>query len=181
MEDSEESESKPEPETPMKTPHSQAVPRLIPTLAVLLWSFSVSALSREMEAGGAEPPKTEAEVESDKADSAGEPTETLRVSLTLKVPNGLWTLEFEEARLAGKEVRVYWRLKEREGMGTMAITTVSASKVLKAEDLTGDVMIRHFVSGKTWNWENETEENVQFIDAPVAEKEEKGLRLQKVE
>lgn len=135
--------------------------------------MTASALSREVE----EEPRED----KTKSQAAEELTQSLRVSLSLKVPNGLWSLGFQEAHLVGKEVHVYWRLTKRDGMGTMAIATVSDAMVLKAENFPEGLEIKHFVSGKTWGWENDTEENVVFIDASGGEKGSKGQRLETVE
>lgn len=97
-------------------------------------------------------PKPEAESE---ADAMTERT----VTVELDAPSPLWSIQIRAVRQVGDELWVLSDLNQRDGMGAMVITTVSDERTVEADD---DLPVKHFVTGKTWNWENEGE--MTFID-----------------
>ena len=85
------------------------------------------------------------------------PVRTITINCT--VPSSGWTLEVDEVRRVGDELWVLSRLTKPEGMALSVISTVKASVSLNAQDLP----VKLFMTGKTWNWEND--EPITFIKA----------------
>jgi len=79
--------------------------------------------------------------------------------LILTVPDSLWSLAVADVQESNEHIAVLYRLEKSPGMGMMAISQVSAKAGFKA----ADKPIKHYVIGKTWNWENT--ENCQFLNS----------------
>ncbi len=82
------------------------------------------------------------------------------VSLTLKVPDTTWSGRIEKVLGVGDELWVFSHLSQMEGQFCLAVISEVKDEVLVCQD---DKTIKHFVTGKTWGWENEEELN--FVDA----------------
>ena len=90
------------------------------------------------------------------AASKGE--EKKEVTVTLRVPDAAWTIAIDEVRQVNGEIWVLSTVsRDPDRMGAQVISTVKASVQLPVPDQP----VKHFIIGKTWNWENE--ESCTFI------------------
>lgn len=81
------------------------------------------------------------------------------MTLTLAVPTAGWSLEPVAAYQLPAELWIIHQLRAPEGMAAQVISEVSDTVSLPASALP----IKHFVLGKTWNWDSNPE--VRFIDS----------------
>ncbi len=73
------------------------------------------------------------------------------ITVELQVPDTTWTLQIKEVCEVGNELWVVSNLSQASNMmGAQIISTITDSIELGAPDLP----IKHFVIGKTWNWDN---------------------------
>lgn len=81
------------------------------------------------------------------------------VSISMQVPTPLWSIHFSQAKVVDGEIWVLWQLHHRKlGGGIMMIGTTEDKVTLKDVALPADANVRHFVMGKTWNWDDENVE-----------------------
>jgi hypothetical protein len=76
------------------------------------------------------------------------------VGITMDTPNPLWSIHFVKAKTVDGELWVLWQLKSKDGMAAAVISSVSASAKILAGDLPDEAVVRHYVIGKRWNWED---------------------------
>ena len=89
------------------------------------------------------------------------------IKVRLSVPDTTWTVVIDEVHKIGNELWVLASVSQKSHvMGAQVITTVEDSLKLTAPDLP----VKYFLTGKTWNWENE--EPYTFIDNPDEIREE---------
>lgn len=106
--------------------------------------------------GGCSP---ESSSQAERSPPSREPPATQQeVEVSLQVPDLGWAVRIERVYRLEDELRVFSRLSRSEGMAGQAISTVSDSVPIKAPDLP----VRHYIIGKTWNWEND--EPYVFLD-----------------
>jgi len=94
-----------------------------------------------------------------RSDEAAAPQQ---VSLTIDAPDASWSLHIVEAHDVYGELWVLSRLQQRPGPAAQVVTPVSDTRTVEGE--VGKV--RHFVVGKTWDWENRND--VTFVDSAAA-------------
>ena len=73
------------------------------------------------------------------------------ISLSLRVPSTNWSLDIQEIWQVENELWVIATLGTVGDAGGAAISIVTDSVEIIAEDLP----IKYFILGKTWNWENQ--------------------------
>ena len=95
------------------------------------------------------------------------------ITVSLLSPSSGWSISIDEVYKVDKELWVIASLSNHPGPGLQVITTVQDSIEITAEDLP----LKHFVLGKTWNWENK--EDMTFIKdrKDIADDLAKGKRL----
>ena len=95
------------------------------------------------------------------------------ITVSLLSPSSGWSISIDEVYKVDKELWVIASLSNHPGPGLQVITTVKDSIEITAEDL----LLKHFVLGKTWNWENK--EDMTFIKdrKDIAYDLAKGTRL----
>ena len=95
------------------------------------------------------------------------------ITVSLLSPSSGWSISIDEVYKVDKELWVIASLSNHPGPGLQVITTVKDSIEITAEDLP----LKHFVLGKTWNWENK--EDMTFIKdrKDIADDLAKGTRL----
>jgi heat shock protein HslJ len=73
------------------------------------------------------------------------------ITVELQTPDPTWSIQINEVCKVGNELWVVSHLSQNSDMvGAQVISTVKDSIELVAPDLP----IKHFVTGKTWNWDN---------------------------
>ena len=88
--------------------------------------------------------------------TAGAEEKQLEVQLT--VPDSAWKISIDSVHQVNQEIWVVSTVsRDPDLMGAQVISTITATVNIDADDLP----VKHFVIGKTWNWENE--ENDTFI------------------
>lgn len=97
------------------------------------------------------------------------------ITVSLKVPDGGWSVSIEEIYQVDSELWVISGLSRREGMAIQMICTASDTGVVMAPDLP----IKHFILGKTWNWKNEEAYTFLKERKAIAGKLKKASRLYK--
>lgn len=76
----------------------------------------------------------------------------LEITVKLTVPDAAWVISIDEIRKVNNEIWVISKVSRNpDVMGAQVISTIEASAVIDAIDL----HVRHFIIGKTWDWENE--------------------------
>ena len=81
------------------------------------------------------------------------------VTVALDAPDAAWSIHIEEVHRTGGELWVFSQLRRQQGaMAAQVITTVSDTVRLHSRPLG----VRHFVAGRTWNWENRSD--ITFLD-----------------
>jgi len=85
------------------------------------------------------------------------------VNVELQVPNPRWSIAIRQVRRVNDELWVVSDLSKQDGMAAMVITTVSDSVTVAAPE---SWSVRHFVTGRTWRWDND--DAVAFIDSVEA-------------
>ena len=95
------------------------------------------------------------------------------ITVSLLSPSSGWSISIDEVYKVDKELWVIASLSNHPGPGLQVITTVQDSIEITAEDFP----LKHFVLGKTWNWENK--EDMTFIKdrKDIADDLAKGKRL----
>lgn len=104
--------------------------------------------------------------------------EKREITVELQAPDTTWSLKIQQVVQVEDEIWVISRLSQKEGMmGAMMITTLTDSVSVEA----GDQQVKHYVLGKTWNWDNGGE--ITFLKdlSGIAEKLEEGKGLYPVE
>jgi len=94
---------------------------------------------------------------------------TRTVELTMETPSPAWQLSFREAKLVDNELWVLWQLKTGDDMFAAAVITPrTATATLKAP---ANTPVRHFVVGKTFNWQDpEVEATYVKSEADIGKK-----------
>ena len=72
------------------------------------------------------------------------------IGVTLKVPDTAWRIDIKEVYQIDDALIVISELSRPAGHGGQMITTVVDTVRIAAPDLP----VKHYVVGKTWNWEN---------------------------
>jgi hypothetical protein len=76
----------------------------------------------------------------------------MEITVALTVPDTAWVISIDEVRKVNNEIWVISKVsKNPDVMGAQVISTIEASAVIDPVDLP----VRHFIIGKTWDWENE--------------------------
>ena len=76
----------------------------------------------------------------------------MEITVRLTVPDAAWVISIDEVRKVNDEIWVISKVsKNPDVMGAQVISTIEASAVINSVDLP----VRHFIIGKTWDWENE--------------------------
>lgn len=76
----------------------------------------------------------------------------MEITVKLTVPDTAWVISIDEVRKVNNEIWVISKVsKNPDVMGAHVISTIEASAVIDPVDLP----VRHFIIGKTWDWENE--------------------------
>jgi len=76
----------------------------------------------------------------------------MEITVKLTVPDTAWIISIDEVRKVNNEIWVISKVsKNPDVMGAQVISTIEASAVIDPVDLP----VRHFIIGKTWDWENE--------------------------
>lgn len=78
--------------------------------------------------------------------------EPREISVALEVPDAGWSIGIEGVYRVGDELWAVSRLTRSGGMAAQVISTVQDSARVRAP---AGLPVRHFVIGKTWNWEND--------------------------
>ena len=95
------------------------------------------------------------------AGAAEAPDQKLTVQLT--VPDSAWKIAIDAVHQVKGEIWVVSTVsRDPDLMGAAVISTVTATVKLDV----GDLPVKHFIIGKTWNWKNE--EPYTFIAEPGA-------------
>ncbi len=87
---------------------------------------------------------------------SGTDTRERRISIRLRTPNSSWNIRIRSIYRVENELWVFSEVSSR-GIGATVITEVSDAVSAPLPPLP----VKHFVRGKTWNWENSSE--VRFI------------------
>jgi len=90
-----------------------------------------------------------------------------QIEVRLTVPDTAWKIAIDSVHQVKQEIWVVSTVsRDPDLMGAQVISTVTATVKVS----TGDLPVKHFVIGKTWNWKNK--ENYTFIkDLKQIEKE----------
>jgi len=72
------------------------------------------------------------------------------IEVKMQVPDMGWKIRINEIHQKGGELWVISSLRRHAGMAGQAISTVSDKIHMDLPD----IPIKHFILGKTWNWEN---------------------------
>jgi hypothetical protein len=84
--------------------------------------------------------------------------EEKQIEVRLTVPDAAWKIAIDSVHQVNKEIWVVSTVsRDPDIMGAQVISTVTA----KVKISVGDLPVKHFVIGKTWNWKNE--ESYTFI------------------
>jgi len=84
--------------------------------------------------------------------------EEKQIEVRLTVPDAAWKIAVDSVHQVNQEIWVVSTVsRDPDLMGAQVISTVTARVKVSA----GDLPVKHFVIGKTWNWKNE--ENYTFI------------------
>jgi len=76
----------------------------------------------------------------------------MEITVKLTVPDTAWIISIDDVRKVNNEIWVISKVsKNPDVMGAQVISTIEASAVIDPVDLP----VRHFIIGKTWDWENE--------------------------
>ena len=81
------------------------------------------------------------------------PSETVSardIEVKMQVPDMGWKIRINEIHRKGEELWVISSLRRHPGMAGQAISTVSDKIHMNLPDIS----VKHFILGKTWNWEN---------------------------
>ena len=82
------------------------------------------------------------------------------VTVSCDAPATNYSIEIESVWHVGKELWVVSKISKHGDFGGAAITPLSDSVEVDADD---DLEIKHYISGKTWNWWKGVE--AEFIDS----------------
>lgn len=78
--------------------------------------------------------------------------EEREITVTLTVPDAAWEISIEEVHEVKNEIWVISTVSRNpDMMGAQVISVIKAS----VKCATADLPVKHFVIGKTWNWQNE--------------------------
>ena len=72
------------------------------------------------------------------------------IEVKMQVPDTGWKIQINEIHQKGGELWVISSLRRHPGMAGQAISTVSDKIHMNLPD----IAVKHFILGKTWNWEN---------------------------
>ena len=86
--------------------------------------------------------------------------ESREITVEIQAPDGGWSISIEKVYRVEEELWVISRLQRSPGMAIQQITTVSDRVEVAAPT---HLTVRHWILGKTWNWENETD--ARFISS----------------
>ena len=83
--------------------------------------------------------------------------------MRLDAPDAGWRLQIESVHLTSEGIVVYSQLnRDPDNMSAQVISTVADT--VKIDLSHSDLPVRHYVSGKTWDWGDTGE--YTFIDSP---------------
>ncbi len=94
-----------------------------------------------------------------------DPNVPLEIALQFQTPTPGWSLELQNAYFVDDELWCIHQLTSPDGMVAQVISDVvgKATLTLPASRATPPPAIRHYVLGKTWNWN--PDETLVFLDS----------------
>ena len=96
-------------------------------------------------------------------DSSAETNENLAITVRLDAPDAGWRLQIESIHRDSENIVVYSQLsRDPDNMSAQVISTVADT--VKIDLCHSDLPVRHYISGKTWDWGDTGE--YTFIDSP---------------
>ena len=95
--------------------------------------------------------------------SSAEADENLAITVRLDAPDAGWRVQIESIHRTSENIVVYSQLnRDPESMSAQVISTVADS--VKIDLSHSDLPVRHYITGKTWDWGDTGE--YTFIDSP---------------
>jgi hypothetical protein len=96
-------------------------------------------------------------------DSSAEADENLAITVRLDAPDAGWRVQIESIHRTSENIVVFSQLnRDPESMSAKVISTVADS--VKIDLSHSDLPVRHYITGKTWDWGDTGE--YTFIDSP---------------
>ena len=96
-------------------------------------------------------------------DSSAEADENLAITVRLDAPDAGWRVQIESIHRTSENIVVYSQLsRDPDNMSAQVISTVADT--VKIDLSHSDLPVRHYITGKTWDWGDTGE--YTFIDSP---------------
>jgi len=103
-----------------------------------------------------------------------EPMQQKNITVSLDAPDTAWSLSIEEVVLFENKIYVLANLNRQPGMAAQMITTVQDNIIVEAPP---NAETQIYITGKTWNWQNEGEYHFIASRTEIADQLNAGKKL----